>query len=216
MSKTVLTKFRALPDQGNLKRQAGEYAFTQNVRGWGNRGAKRTGIQTRVTLDAGVMGIFDLKIDGEALSPDKIMVYDYNGDIILYDYSELISIFDFLFSSGSALYLQSPNLNWWSISVTANSSIMETQVAAPVTTISEDLQIAQNEIFGFNNTTVFNSIYISSGNIKTKIYGLSTPVTNYTTTQAFVNGVGPVFEDSNLNRFRLIVANGGILESIQV
>jgi hypothetical protein len=216
MSKTILHDFSAKPDQGNLKRQAGEYAFMQNVRGWGQRGKKRQGVQTRATLEFGVMGIFDIKVDGDPLSPDKILVYDNNGSIILYDWSELISIFDFLFDTGSELDLQSPDLNWWKVAVDVSGAITVTGIAAPGTTISSDLFVAQNALFGFKFSTTISRLYIQAGTIKTGIFGPSTPVTSYTTAQSFETGFGPVFQDGNLDNFRLSVDNTGSLNSTQV
>lgn len=216
MSKTILTEFKAVPDQGNLKRLPGEYAFTQNARGWGKRGKKRAGVQTRVTLAYGIMGIFDVKVDGDPLSPDKIMVYDNNGTITFYEFSELTSIFDFLFDTGSSLNLQSPNLNWYNITVTAGGILGTTQIAAPGTTISSDLRIDQNQLLGFNKTTTFVRLYIEANFVKTKQYNLSTPITSYTTAQAFTTGFGPVFQDANLLNFRLTVNNSGAIGSIQV
>ncbi len=220
MSKTVLTNFAAVPDVGELKREKGEYANLQNVRGWGGFGAKRRGVQNFPrALDSGIMGMFDLKIDGEPLSPDKILVVTQGGDYVLYDFTELISVFDFLFDAGVALYLQSPNLGWWDITPTtgdAGGLINPLGVAAPSSSISADLSVDVNQLFGFEDSTGIWRMYVDTSNpvvpsLSTKRYSTASSITGYTSTVAFATGVGPCFQTTDLQRWRLTIDNSGIL-----
>lgn len=216
MPKLILKGFTQSPDTGLLKNGINEYENLQNIRGWGDLGSKRRGVQTRVTLDTGIMGMFDLKIDSDPTSPDKIAVFTNGGDLVLYNYSELISSFDFMFETGITLALQSPDLNWWKLDVSSTFPLGTTGIVAPSTTISQDLNISQNELFGFQDATGVTRVFIDDKIIETKRYNLSTPVVSYSTVQAYTNGFGPVFQDSLLQNWRLVVDNTGALDSEQV
>ena len=198
---------------GLLKRAPGEWQVLQNLRGWGDRIKRRQGTRTSVTLDTGIMGIFDLAVDGDPLSPEKILVIGFDGTFNLYDFSELVSIFDYLFSTSTLLYLQSPDLNWWDVTPDSGTGIISPEVvAAPGTTITSDLNVFQNQLFGFLDSTGVWAISVGTqGSPVTSRYGLASGETLYTSTQAFESGFGPVFQDNLLTRWKLGINNAGAL-----
>lgn len=215
----ILTGCSVKPDLGALKRTSGEYAFLQNIRGRGRRVFKRTGVQSFASLNYGIMGMFDLKEDDDVFSPDLFLVWDNNGSLTTYGPTELITTFTFTydFTTGGALYLQSPDLNWWNITLDTTPLITVTGVAAPGTTISTDLIILQSQLLGFKDSTGQSRLYIEDGTIKTKRYAPASALIFYSTIQAFVTGKGPVFVDlSSADRWRLEVLNGGILAILGV
>lgn len=213
MSNTVFTGASTNPDSGSLKNEIGEYNGLQNIRGWGGFIAKRRGIQSSVELSSGILGIFDLYNDGDPLSPNKILVVDTNGDFVLYDYSELITIFDYLFSNGIKLGLQSPDLNWWSVIPNDSGELVATVISTPISTISSDLQVTQDQLFGFQmSSNVYRlSVDPTLGELKITSYNTTSGTIDYTQSQNFVTGVGPVFQTSDLNHFRLTINNSGEL-----
>lgn len=215
MPAATFQKFQLTPDGGNLKTAPGEWGQLQNLRGWGGRGRKRQGISTSARLDSGIMGMFD--IENGAGSTDAIMVITHAGNMLLYDFSELTTAFDYLFTTGRLL-LQSPNLDWWSVYPGAATGIMQVDgVAAPASSQSADLRIGQGETFGFLETTLVWRLNISSAPaVTTKQYALAGGSTTYTTDLSFATGYGPVFEDDYLVGRRLFVADGGFLSTIEV
>jgi hypothetical protein len=220
---TLLTGFTAVSNVGLTKTKDSEYSNLQNVRGNFKFGSKRRGVQGMVTLSNAVLGIFDLKIDGDADSPDKIAVYDGAGNIILYDPTELTVLFEWLFASTVYLNLQSPDLNWWEVYPDATTGILKCNgVAAPASTTSTDLFIPNNALYGFvASTTKIYRVYVSIENINqprvaVKQYGNSSAVTTYTSVVGYTTGSGPVFQDNLLRNHRLRVLNGGFLNIIQV
>lgn len=207
------------PDVGNLKKLPGEYDNLQNVRGWGMRIAQRRGIGVGVTISSGVMGLFDLQNDGDPLSPDKIAVITYDGRLILYDFSELTTAFDFLFSTGITLILQSSDDNWWECTVDSTTGLITTTaIAAPATTISEDLDVRQDQFFGFNDSTGAWRVQVDAGTgtLSTRRYGTTTGIEVYSSNQAFVKTVGPVFQDSQLVRWRMGIGNDGLITTTAI
>jgi hypothetical protein len=219
MPKQVLQQFESSPDMGDLKREPGEYQGLQNVRGWGGLGSKRRGVQSSVTLDYGVMGIFDLQNDGDPTSLDKIIVVDNNGDITSYDFSELTTIFDYLFDTSVQLAIQSPDLNWWDITPNTTTGIVTpTVIATPSSTISTSLELSQNETLGFLDSTGVWRLSISgnSGTITTQRYGLASSATTYTTIQAFTNGNEPIFTDQFLTRWKMSIDNSGLISTTAI
>lgn len=89
MATLVHSGFSSAPDKGDLKRISSEYSFLQNVRGFGRRGLKRQGVQTKFVADASIMGLFDLNIDGYPPSADKIIAILSSGDIVVFNPSEI-------------------------------------------------------------------------------------------------------------------------------
>lgn len=219
MGKDVKVDFQLAPDTGELKHSDGEFSNLQNIRGWGKLGSKRRGIQFSTSLSGGVMGMFDLQIDGDPTSPNKILVVCTDGNFYLYDYSEFITVFDFMFDTGFYLLLQAPDLTWWRVSINATTGIPNiTGVVAPINTITQDQFIPQSQIYGFKNSSNAWRIFVgSAGNIKTQSYATPASTVLYTSNQAFETGFGPVFQDSTfLNNWRIKVANGGILGTVSI
>lgn len=212
---TSYQRFHLTADSGRLKVASGEWQYMQNLRGWGGRGRKRQGISTSARLDSGIMGMFD--IENGAGSTDAIMVITNAGNMLLYDFSELTTAFDYLVTTGRLL-LQSPNLDWWNVYPGAATGIMQVDgVAAPASSISTDLRIGQGETFGFLETALVWRLNITSAPaITTKQYALAGGSTTYSTDLAFSTGYGPVFEDEYLVGRRLTVADGGFLSTIEV
>ena len=216
--KYKLTGASASPDTGLLKKEAGEYTFLQNIRGWGGRTAKRTGVQFSASV-TNVMGIFDLQNDGDPTSLDKILVVDGDGDLVLYDYSELVTIFDYLFSTGITLSLQSSDLNWWDITPNTTTGVISpTVVTAPASTRSTDLSISQSQTFGFIDSTGIWRLQVDSldGTVYTTRYATATSTNSFTTNLGFATGVGPVFQDELLTRWRLTVSTAGQLTATAI
>lgn len=214
MSNTVYSESSLSPDLGLLKRSKGEYGNLQNFRGWGKKIAKRRGIQFSQSQESGIMGIFDLRNDGDPLSPDKILVVNGDGEFVLYQYSEFITVFNFLFATGFKLVLQSPDLTWWSVAPNTTTGIPESIViSTPVSTISTDLEVSQSQYFGFQNTSNIYRFTVDSGtgSLQVTSFAYTTGTVVYSQNQAFVNGVGPVFQDETLSRWRLQINNSGAL-----
>lgn len=223
---TLLSGFSSGSNVGLTKTRDGEYSVLQNVRGNFKFGSKRRGILGIDVLDNGVLGIFDLKIDGDAASPDKIAVYDGAGDIILYDPSEFNVLFEFLFESGVYLNLQSPDLDWWEVYPDATTGILQCNgIVAPGTTISADLPVPSNALFGFQaSSTKIYRLFVDVEELDTEFipfiaieeYSSYASTFTYSSVQAFTTGYGPVFEDSLSRNQRLSVANGGILNIVEI
>lgn len=213
MANTLYTGANLESDVGHLKGDPRAWDNLQNIRGWGNFIAKRQGIQNSVSSSYGTMGIFDLRNDGDPLSPDKILVVNTNGDFVLYDFSEFVVVFDFMFNTGINLNLQAPNNTWFSVRPDEDGEITTTFIAAPVTTISSDLLILQDEYFGFQMTSNTYRLNVNgtTGELQVSSYGPSTATTAYSSNQSFVKTVGPVFQDEFLQRWRLSVSNIGEL-----
>lgn len=218
----LLAGFSTGSNVGLTKTRDDEYSNLQNVRGNFLFGSKRRGVQGMVTLSYAILGIFDLKIDGDASSPDKIAVYDGSGSIVIYNPTELIVLFEFLFASSIYLNLQSPNLDWWEVYPDATTGILQCNgIAAPATTISSDTFIPVNALYGFtaSSTKIWRLFVdlqnISNPAISVREYGPSSAVTTYSSVQAYTTGSGPVFQDNLLRNHRLRVANGGFLELIE-
>lgn len=219
MSKKVLTGFATVPDTGSIKSEPGEYESLQNYRGWGKFGAKRQGVQTCFTQAFGVMGMFDLKNDGDPTSMDKILIVDANGSITLYDFTDFIIAFDYEIdtTNGGHLVLQSPDLNWWQLEPNTSGVLQITGSSAPGTTISTNLRILQNQYFGFLDNNNLWGMYVDAGGVtpllKTKQYSKSlVPVTKYTTIQGFTTGFGPVLQDTlGQQWWRIGISNAGAI-----
>lgn len=219
--KPILKGFSQVPDVGSLKTDNGEYSFLQNVRGFGRLGAKRLGVQSRVVMESGIMGMHDLKIDDEPTSPDKIMIVTYDGSITIFDWSEFIVVFDYIFSTGFHLNLQAPNLKWYSVvptSPTVGSWVL-TEIAAPASTIATDFPLAANQLFGFQDASGIwrmHPRYLSGlafPGVGATRYAAGIAVTTYTADRSFVTGVGPVFTDEKPTpqNWRLTVTNAPAL-----
>ncbi len=216
MSQVTLKQFQLDTDTGSLDLKPGEYESLQNIRGYGGLGTKRQGVQPRLTLSYGVMGMCDLKVDGDPTSPDRILVVDANGSFILYDYSEFLASFAYLFATGIKLNLQSPDLNWWALTVNSSTgAINVTGIAAPTGALSADQSIRQDELYGFAFATgIWRLSVVATGlgtpSIQTREYALSSATTTYSTAVSFNTGYGPVFQDdTGTQRWRLSIANGG-------
>lgn len=219
MPTEVKQKFQIAPDTGSLKQTNGEYSNIQNIRGWGGLGSKRRGVQFSAAIGGGVMGMFDLFNDGDPTSPNKILVVGGDGIFYLFDYTEFVTVFDFMFDIGVKLGLQSPDLNWWSIFPDSTTGILSaTVISAPINTISSDLFITQNQHYGFRNSTNIWRLKVSSsfGNLQTSSFALTQSTVLYSSIQAFVNGFGPVFQDESLNNWRMTIDNSGILGSLAI
>lgn len=205
---------------GKLKTDDGQYSVLQNVRGWGGLGSKRRGVRTSARMSSGIMGIFDLKSEGDAATLDKILVVTANGDLNLFDYSELITVFDYLIEDGAGLVLQSANLSWWDIDPASGNGVIRTEgVAAPSSPRSTDLNIQQGQLFGFADSSgiwrrfVFEQVGISGskiGFLRGRRYALHEATTSYSSDLAFSTGVGPVFQTAELQRWRWTISNSGI------
>ncbi len=221
----ILSGAAAVPSLGLTKTQDDEYSALQNVRGYARFASKRKGVQGMVTCAYSVLGIFDLKIDGDAYSPDKILVYLRDGSISLYDPTELMVLFEWLFDSTIPLYLQSPNLDWWDVTPAALTGFVPCNgVSAPASSLSADLFIPGNALFGFvaSSTKIYRMFVDDQTNpgvpsLATREYGIASAVTSYSSTQAFATGFGPVFQNAaSLKNYRLNIGNGGVIQLTQV
>jgi len=209
-NKEILQGFSNLTDVGLLKLRDNEYPVLQNIRGFTR--AKRNGILSKAVLTSGIMGVFDLKVEGDPYSPDKILIVTRNGEFVVYEFSEISTVFDYLFATGITLNLQSPDSNWWSVAPDASTGILiKTGISAPSTTRSTDLFIGAGQLLGFIDASGVWRIYVQDGNIRKSRYATSTATTNYSSALSFVTGVGPVFEDTDLERWRITINNSGNL-----
>ncbi len=214
----LLQGFNANPNSGLSKTDDDEYSYLQNVRGYSGFGSKRRGVVGMTTLSYGIMGIF-----GDASSPDKILVYTQDGNVTLFDPTELTVQFEFLFNTTSKLILQSPNLDWWDITPDATTGIIPAiGVVAPASSLSADLFVQNNALFGFqaSSTKIYRMFIDISTNplipvAATRQYGTASAVINYSTDLAFATGYGPVIQDNLLRSFRINVANGGYVQATQ-
>lgn len=213
MSTTVYTGASATPDTGQLKGTKSEWNNIQNVRGWGNFISKRRGIQTGVTSAYGTLGIFDLKNDGDPLSQNKILVVNTNGDFVLYDYSELVVVFDFLFSQNVPLGLQSQNGTWFSMAPNNAGQLVVTVISAPINTISSNLIVLNYQFFGFQMASNVYRVRVDSIQqaLTTQSYSQTGGTVVYQTIQAFNYGFGVIFQDQALNNWMLSIQNSGSL-----
>ena len=215
----VLQGSKMVPDMGLLKQKPSEWSYLQNIRGLKKGIGKRLGVQTMAVVSSSVMGVFELKIEGDPQSPDKYLIITRNGEFITYDPSELVSTgFTYLFASGIKLNLQSPNSTWYSMAPESASSPARvyTQIATPASTTSSDLSILQSEKWGFLDSSGTWRYYVESGSMRHQRLPILASSTTYSTAISFTTGSGPVFQDSNLRRYRLRVANGGGEELIEV
>lgn len=212
---TTMQRFHLVADTGRTKVESGEWQYLQNVRGWGGRGRKRQGVQTVAKPTSGIMGFFDL--ENGAGTPDKVVVWLNSGSLLLYDWSELTTTFDYLMDGGN-LILQSPDLDWWQVSPDAATGLLGILgVAAPSVTRSTDLVLGQDETFGFKQTAYVWRLFVPSTGFPTvRQYALAGGSATYTTDLAFSTGSGPVFTDEYLVRRRIEVANGGIIQTTEV
>lgn len=212
----TLQRFHLVADTGRTKVDPGEWQYLQNIRGWGGRGRKRQGVSTVAKPNSGVMGFFDL--ENGAGSADKVLVWLNSGTILLYDWTELTTTFDYLIGTGGRLLLQSPDLDWWSVAPDTTKGILGvTGVAAPVSSVSSDLLIGAGETFGFLETSAVWRLSIPSSGFPTvRQYALAGGSAIYDTDLAFDTGYGPAFTDDYLVTRRLSVANGGILTTTEI
>jgi hypothetical protein len=158
------------------------------------------------------MGIHDLLVDNDPTSLDRILVTLSDGSLVFLTNDEIFVSFTYLFTGSAKLALQSPDGNYWNITPDSTGAINPTVLTTPSTTITTDLNIGNNELFGFQSSTVVYQLTVTDiGSPEIRTYNLTGSETEYTTTQAFVNGVGPVFTSGNLTRFRLSCDNSGSL-----
>jgi len=213
--KGLLQRCDLTPDTGSLKNTSGQYDFLQNVRGFGGLIAKRNGILNIDELDAGVMGIFDMYRDGDPTSPDKVLVVDGDGDFQVYDWTELTTVFNYVISDGGTYYQQSADNSWWQIYPDSGTGqLVVAGVAAPTSTRSTDLIVAQGEIFGsVDGTTTWRffveNTYPPVANAVQEYGAVSADATF--SSIAFTKAVGLVFELDTLERYRVGVDNAGAL-----
>lgn len=215
--KLLLQGFSSKPYTGLTKTDDHEYSVLQNVSGFGGFGAKRRGIQGMATLSSGILGIFDLKVDGDADSPDRFMVYLYNGTVVIYEPSELTVLFEYLFESTITINLQAPNLTCYSlIPDTSDGTLILTEIATPGTLTSSDLFVSATDLLGFVAST--SKIYrlmintsITPPALAVREYGTASSVTSYSTALSFAAGYGPIFQSNDLINYRLGVNNSAEL-----
>jgi hypothetical protein len=208
-SRELMTGFSQAPDMGFLKRNDGQYGNLQNVRGWGKLGTKRQGVDTRDTLDYGVMGIFDAFRDGDPTSPNKLFVITQDGSMIVYDPTELLTTFDWVLDSVS-LYLQSPDLTWWAGIPDSGGTLNWTASAAPASSQATDFVVAQSQIFGFKDSTGIWRMSCPASILTIQRYGPTSALTTFSTPLAITTAAGIVFQDSSLNFFKVTIDNSGI------
>lgn len=198
-----LQGFAAKPDLGATKTAASEYLGLQNIRGRGYYGFKRQGVQYKASFTSGVMGIFDLAIDGDPLSLDKIMVIS-RGRLTFFVWSEFVNTFNYLFAAGTKLNLQAPNLQWYSVApVSASNPAWEIlPISAPVITLSVNLVVSANQLYGFADSTgawrMFTSIIPGTdvATIESTRFNPPSALTTYSSAQSYNTGFGPVFQDN--------------------
>lgn len=213
--KGLLQRCDLTPDTGSLKNQVGQYDFLQNVRGFGGLIAKRNGVKTIDELDAGVMGIFDMYRDGDPASPDKVLVVDGDGDFQVYDWTEFTTVFTYVISDGGTYYQQSSDDAWWQIyPSTGTGQLVVEGVAAPASTRSTDLVVAQGEIFGSIDGTTTWRFYIENeyppvANAVQE-YGVVSADATFSSL-AFTKACGLVFQLDTLERYRVGVDTAGAL-----
>ena len=203
--------FDVKPDLGKLKRAPSEYENLQNVRASGDRGQKREGIAPVYSFSSGVMGIWDLKTDDDPTSNNKVAIWTRDGTMTLFELSEIISSFEYLIDTGITLYLQSPDLNWWSWAPNSSGLMVGTVVAAPSSSQSTDFNVAVGQLFGFEDATGIWRLKTVNGFYQTQRYALAPYTTLYSTTLSIATGAGIVFEETNLNRVRISTNNAGSL-----
>lgn len=199
------------PDSGLLKGKPSEWQNIQNFRGWGNRITRRRGVRNSQIFSSGVMGIHDLLVDDDPTSLDRVLITLNDGSLVFLSNDEIFASFTYLYTTGT-LALQSPDLNWWNITPSSSGVIAPIVIATPSTTISSDLSINNNQLFGFQSSTVIYALYVNTiGTAEIKTYTLTGSENIVTTQQAFISGVGPVFQDTDLNRWRIQINNAGEL-----
>lgn len=208
-------RFHLVADTGRTKVDHGEWQYLQNVRGWGGRGRKRNGVSTVARPNSGVMGFFD--IENGAGSADKILVWLNDGSLVLYDYSELTTTFDYLMDGGR-LMLQSPDLTWYEVLPNATTALLQTvESAAPSVTRSTDMTVGAGELFGWLGATrVLRAVMPTTGLVSVREYALALGSQTFSTDLAFDYGSGLVLTDDRLVRRRLAVANGGLIQPIEL
>lgn len=212
MKAIPLSGFSQKPDQGKLKRAPSEYENLQNISGRGSKARKRQGVTGITSLSTGIMGFFDMKVDGDPQSNDSVMVFTHGGDWVLYAIEELLTTFDILMATGVTLYMQSPDLVWWSCAPDSSMIFTKTAVAAPASYTTADFNVALGQIFGFADSTGITRIYSSGETMYLKRYATAPYTTLYSTTLAIGTGYGIVFEESDLNRVRYSVDNSGLTQ----
>jgi hypothetical protein len=219
-TRKLLQGFNTITDTGYLKADDGEYTWLQNVRGWGGAGRKRKGVQTLRTFGGGVMGWLDMRVDNDATVMDKILIVTGDGSLWSLAPEELAISFDYLINttSNGKLYLQSPNLTWFDCTPTSAGAINPTEAAAPTTTITADQVIAQSEAFGFLFASVTWLLGVDelTQAIMLTEYPVVSGLTTYTTTRAFVTGVGPVLTGSTGLQYRVSVNNDSSLTTTEL
>lgn len=213
MQTLPLHGFNQKPDQGKLKRGTAEYESMQNVRGIGHHGTKRPGVATLDSTDSAIMGIFDLKVDSDPTSPDKIVVMTRGGDWLMYEAAELLTVFNYLMASGIYLNLQSPDLNWWSVTANASGLIPLTVIAAPASSQASDFNVAVGQLFGFADSAGIWRIYSEAAFTRSRRYATVPATTTYSSALSISDGYGIVFEEPNLNRVRYTINNSGFIIS---
>lgn len=202
------------PDVGELKGDDGSYGFSQNERGWGDFIKKRQGVQSRANFDSAIMGIYDLKIDGDARSPDKILIITGEGSFELIDFSELTYNFTFLLDLGVNLVLQSPNSSWWNVIPDSLGAMTSATTSAPASPLSVDLEVSANDSFGFTYASGIWKLSVDQtiAAITTEAFS-TTPYETLYASLAFVTGKGVVIQTENLTRYRIAINNTGILSA---
>jgi len=121
---------------------------------------------------------------------------------------------DYLFDEGARLLIQAPNGEWWNATpdFSTNSSPDNT-VSYSGATISANLVLTAGQYMMFKDT--INNTYTQIGaddkamNYFYEKHGrVPFYTTRYTSDQAFASGFGPVFTDSNGNKWKLQADNG--------
>jgi hypothetical protein len=211
----IFQRFRLVADAGRTKGGPADWPHLQNVRGWGGRGRKRQGVATVARPNASVLGFFD--IENGAGSADKILVWLRSGAVVLYDYSELATTFDYLMDGGLVL-LQSPSGTWYEVGPNATTAMLQTVEAnAPAVSRATDLTVGAGETFGWLGATrVLRLVMPTTGFPTVREYALASGAQSFSTDLAFDYGSGLVLTDERLVRRRLAVLDGGILTTTEL
>jgi hypothetical protein len=207
MSKGVLQGFSAVPDVGNLKLNKDEYAGLINIRGFGRLGAKRTGIRTLASYDSGVMGIFDLRNDGDPGSADKILVVLQNGDLVTYSQSDFDPQFYWGFELGSGITMQSSDGRWWDLKADPDlDKLYLNEVAAPAYQRNSNFTFSSGQWVGFSGTLGIERLWVEDKKFKVQRYGFGEPKFLFQYNVGFRYPWGPVFTQDSGTRWRVGVS----------
>lgn len=127
---------------------------------------------------------------------------------------------DYMFDTGSALYIQSSDGNWWNATPRQDGTVANVPVTWAGATIGANLVLTAGQVMAFKySSTLAWKLFASEANLGYATERCPVPPyysTRYTTAQAFLAGFGPVFTDAQGNTWKIIATNDTGIDAVTI